>query len=350
MGEVSLVQERDIYPDTDSNVTNDANVDNSNVNHIVDNNDNSDTSNVDVNVNLNVNDKNEDEKHDTNNENDNSNNHSNNDTPDNDEKTLLQQLLDISNNSHKTTLLSMIFRFCYGGMKGDMEMLKEYMKTWHSRFSIDSNSNADTFAPNLVMRSYLHDRYLMEFGNLNLLTLFPSTDIKTTDNNAKLLDNLTNIIMIDIKNYFNHENNPSNPVASNDKEIPTVLNLTASSDLNIFGIDHICDSGLVPYIQNLKRDEITECLANAESEYNNVDAIKECIWLFRSSINNRKIWNVLSDAETKGQKKYNQNQLTKKKKMASLWKLITPFLNTYCDTRLRLLWKKIEKTCNVINS
>ena len=147
--------------------------------------------------------------------------------------------------------------------------------------------------------------------------------------------------MVDFKNHFNHENSPLKPAAaSNDYNI---LNLTSSSDLNLFGIDHICDSGLVPYIQNLKRDEVTNFLADAESEYSNVDAIKECIWLFRSSINNRKIWSILSDEETKGQKIYNQQQLTKKKKLASLWKLITPFLNTYCATRLRILWNRLEK-------
>jgi hypothetical protein len=48
---------------------------------------------------------------------------------------LLQQLVQMSNVSHKTTLLSLLFRVCYGGMKGDMIMLQDYHKTWHSRFN-----------------------------------------------------------------------------------------------------------------------------------------------------------------------------------------------------------------------
>jgi hypothetical protein len=91
-----------------------------------------------------------------------------------------------------------------------------------------------------------------------------------------LLKNLTDIIKNDIDHYNddkkskdmistydcgNHDNDDKN------KQCTSILNLNNVNDLITFGIDNHCDSGLVPYIQSFKREEITDCLADAQSEY-----------------------------------------------------------------------------------
>ena len=155
-----------------------------------------------------------------------------------------------------------------------MILLQAYVDLWLTRFNANSNTNSNSNTikhSNLIMSSYLHDNYLIEFGNASLIALFPSSN-NNNDDNAILLHNLTDIIKSNINNVNNDKNSAENNSNNDDnnnnsKQDSLILNLNNVNDLIIFGIDNHCDSGLVPYIQSFKREEITDCLADLQSEY-----------------------------------------------------------------------------------
>jgi len=234
IAECTCCNERDIYPPSESDNDNTNNDDNDNTNN--DDISNNNTSNDDVKNDINSEEKldvsSRDKDHDSNdNNNDDNNNKNDNSNNDNNEDiTVFESIMQLSNNSQKTVLFSMLFRVCYGGMKGnissftlssssssssllllllllllgDMTMLQDYVHLWLHRFNntISSNTNNHT---NLVMSCYLHDQYLIEFGNSGLVALFPSFhNDSNNDGSIMLLQNLSDIIKNDI-NIFNND-------------------------------------------------------------------------------------------------------------------------------------------------
>ncbi len=136
-----------------------------------------------------------------------------------------------------------------------------------------------------------------------------------------------------------------------------------SNDLILEGLDFHCDWSMVEAIvdeceenlRNLWKHDIefvaymTEMMGNSKVGSGGVltereifsAAIKSSIWLFRSSINVHRLWNIHSE-ESKVYQEVLMTQLKKKENLSKVWKIICPEVANYCSTKLQSVIRQIN--------
>ena len=98
-------------------------------------------------------------------------------------------------------------------------------------------------------------------------------------------------------------------------------------------------------IVNLSEERVAVMVTKKADRQVMEEKLKECIWIFRSSLNKRKLWVPLTTQETyvtAYDRKLN-NALDKKKTMSAVWSVIASSCTTYSKMKAAEYYKKYIK-------
>ena len=243
-------------------------------------------------------------------------------------------LKQLPHSGSRTILASISLRASFGGMDGDVSMLHSYQDLWYKRLILNnpvvSSTNDEIIEP--LIKIYTHHDYINDllqrpWGKC-LLAAYHSID---SNSNSQLLA-LSREVSLSLPMYHSYQVEWNN------------LNLSPFKleDMVLEGIDFHCDKGLIEYLMYLHQDSLLPLI---EEGCFMEEKLKECIWIFRSSLNKRKLWVPLTTQETyvtAYDRKLN-NALDKKKTMSAVWSVIASSCTTYSKMKAAEYYKKYIK-------
>jgi hypothetical protein len=289
---------------------------------------------------------------------------------------ILASLPDLKLSPQRTIISSILLRAAYGGMGGDMQMLRHSVAQWTTRFDLLSSSSPSTSHLHDVLQTtsppvspnnlhlYLHQQYLS--------SLSPYFQFSLPDLTAETISCFLPAIEEFIQRSLPLLNSTSSLSALNhltDSFLSNHLRFDPTRHLIPEGIDFHCDSQMIPSLARLlntspdlhaayqkwfgsnfekrsETDRSSKLQLDSQQSY-----LRATIWLFRSSINLRNCadWshlpspgdpavlermNSIRDHEIKVSQLQKEETLKEKAKFAGLWRIICPLVNEYSSKKL----------------
>lgn len=279
----------------------------------------------------------------------------------------LASITDIELSAQRTLICSVLLRASYGGMEGDMKMLRHSVAQWATRFRLLSSSTTHLLVSQPPVSPqhhlYLHQQY---FSSLTQYFHFFLPDL-TQDINSCSLSAIEEFIQHSLPLL-------SSPTLSSHTESFLSCHLLFDSTHHLIseGIDFHCDSQMIPSLVRLLNTspDLHEAYQKwFEKERSGTDRspklqldsqqnyIKATIWLFRSSINVRRaaVWSDLIpdtdermknifDHEMRVWRQEKEATLNEKAKFSGLWRILCPLVNEYSQKKLRHLRERLSSS------
>jgi hypothetical protein len=260
----------------------------------------------------------------------------------------------------------LLFRAAYGGLKGDVAMLEGYARLWAARFFL--TASAPAVAATAIsgtsinakmdmlliptLKFSLHHRYLVElsatgapWGSRVVLAYANASQVplrrQLHSSLTAMLQN-TGIAIPPAPAVLVH------PV----RQLTRMFPLRAA-DLPLEGIDFHCEPDMVAYV--LTEVGGAEALLALQDAKNEADSsvsrisgsgstsdiqeaasqlIRNVIWMFRSSLNSRSVWELCNAADTAVNETYQRHSLQQKKRLARVWAAVAKPVRCYCQRRV----------------
>ena len=243
-------------------------------------------------------------------------------------------LKQLSYSSSRTILASISLRASFGGMDDDVSMLHAFQDVWYKRLVLNNPTVANTNEQGIepLMKIYTHHSYVNDllqcpWGKC-LLAAYHS--IGSNSNSQLLL--LSREVSLSLPMYHSYQIEWNNLNFSPLKQ----------EDMVLEGVDFHCDKGMLEYLMYLHQDNILPLM---EEGCFMEEKLKECIWIFRSSYNKRKLWAPLAsqDAYVCANERVLNNNLDKKKTLSAMWSIIASSCTTYSKMKSAEYYKKYVK-------
>ncbi len=243
-------------------------------------------------------------------------------------------LKQLPHSGSRTILASISLRASFGGMDGDVSMLHAYQDLWYKRLILNNPvvSSADDERMEPLIKIYTHQDFINDllqrpWGKC-LLAAYHRID---SNSNSQLLA-LSREVSLSLPMYHSYQIEWNNLHLS-----PFKL-----EDMVLEGIDFHCDKGLIEYLMYLHQDSLLPLI---DEGCFMEEKLKECIWIFRSSFNKRKLWLPLTAHEVcvTANDRVLSSALDKKKTMSGVWSVIASSCTTYSKMKAAEYHKKYIK-------
>lgn len=271
-------------------------------------------------------------------------------------------ILDLQISPQRTMLTSLLLRAAYGGMKGDVKMIRHIASQWATRFSTQS-TNFQGITQSYE-HLYLHTNFVSQlhpFFHLSIPNLAPhTTPVPIQEINHYLHDTLP---LLGSQSGYDALKNFTQSFLSR------YFLFDVSSHLVSEGIDFHCDALFIPSLvraintsPNLSAAYQEWYRSKFEKDSQKKDDVlldtqqghlSSAVWYFRSAVNIRKTkdWNLSSNNPSNTQglfKIFTEHELSvferqqvktlnEKAELAGLWKIICPLVNDYSQKKLSSL-------------
>jgi hypothetical protein len=283
---------------------------------------------------------------------------------------ILASITDLQPSSERTIVTSILIRAAYGGMEGDIRMLRHSVAQWTTRFFFSSSPNVSENSSSNNDHLYLHQSYTS-----SLTSYF--------HHSLPVFDQSTHSFSLSEINQYLQQTLPLICSPSHQQSLFQSTQSFLSSSL-IFdptrhlvseGIDFHCDFQFIPTItraintnpQLSKAYQKWHHSTFGDNSNHSMESqqkyLKLTVWYFRSAINVRKIadWNqtaLLNQVNQKprdgrviftdhelivGQDDLNRT-LEQKAQLAGLWRIICPLVAEYSLGKLDQLREKLIQT------
>ncbi len=273
----------------------------------------------------------------------------------------LLMLRSLPQGAKRTTLMALLIRASYGGMRWDVSMLETYARLWASRFlspatSASAGGTADLDKLLLPAFKYtLHQSVLVSLMDKSVWGRRCVMAYSEVAASSQLKRDLN----ASIKGALQIRGGEDDGEFDNKDLLLKTLPLRLG-DFVEQGVDFHCDNSLVPAItmavrragseavntllqtaQALREADQTSATASTTHDEELGWLIKKCIWTFRSSTNNHRVWEGLSVECRAAADDVVKQDLGGKKIMATAWKLLAAPVSQHCALRCQVIAKSL---------
>ncbi len=266
----------------------------------------------------------------------------------------LLTLRSLPQGAKRTTLVALLMRASYGGMRWDVAMLETYARLWAARFLMPCATGGTADLDKLLLPTFkytLHQSVLVSFmdkSEWGRRCVMAFSEVAAT---VELKRGLS----ASIKGALQHRGGEDDGTFDNMDLLLKTLPLRRV-DLVEQGVDFHCDNSLIPAVTMAVRragPKVLDTLLQTAQALQEADQtpgeelswlIKKCVWTFRSSTNNHRVWGGLSPACQADYDEALRIELEGKKSLSAAWRLLAAPVSQHCSLRCEGIVKSLGAT------